>query len=118
MTNLTERGKAFEAEYARNQDLAFRITARRNRLFGQWAAAKMGLGADEATEAYARTVVASDFEAPGDDDVIAKVRADVAAKGVAVTEAELRAELERAGTEARKQVLGPGSGSTPDVPTR
>jgi hypothetical protein len=43
MSNLRERGKTFEAEYSRNQELAFRITARRNRLFGLWAAGKMGL---------------------------------------------------------------------------
>jgi len=105
MTNWIDRGKSFEAEYSRNQELAFRITARRNRLFGLWAAAKIGLAAGEGGEAYAKTVVAADFEAPGDDDVIAKVRDDLAAKGVIITEAELRAELARAAAEARQQVL-------------
>ena len=51
------------------------------------------------------SVVAADFEAPGDDDVIAKVRGDLAAKGIAVTEAEVRAELTRAAAEARKQIM-------------
>lgn len=117
MADLTERGKAFEAEYSRNQELAFRVTARRNRLFGLWAAAKMGL-ADEAHQAYAKSVVAADFEAPGDDDVIAKVRADLAEKGVALSAAELRAELERAGTEARRQVLASDPSSEPNAPRR
>jgi hypothetical protein len=105
MSNFRERGKTFETEFSRNQELAFRITARRNRLFGVWAAEKMGLAAGESVEAYAKAVVAADFEAPGDDDVIAKVRADFDAKGIVVTEAELRAELARAAAEARRQVL-------------
>lgn len=104
MKSFAERGKAFETEFQRDQELAFRITARRNRLFGLWAAARLGLAAGEAAEAYARTVVAADFEAPGDDDVIAKVRTDLADKGLSAGEGELRAELARAGAEARRQL--------------
>lgn len=104
MKSFAERGKAFETEFQRNQELAFRVTARRNRLFGLWAAARLGLSAGEAAEAYARTVVAADFEAPGDDDVIAKVQADLADKGSSVGAAELRAELARAEAEARRQL--------------
>jgi hypothetical protein len=105
MNNFRERGKSFETEFSRNQELAFRITARRNRLFGVWAAEKLGLAAGEPVETYAKAVVAADFEVPGDDDVIAKVRADLDAKGLGVTDAELRAELARAAAEARRQVL-------------
>ncbi|MGH7036108.1 MAG: DUF1476 domain-containing protein [Stellaceae bacterium] len=116
MSNFRERGKTFETEYSRNQEVAFRITARRNRLFGLWAAEKMSVAAGEAAEAYAKTVVAADFEAPGDDDIIAKVRVDLAAKGVAIAEAELRAELARAAAEARRQVLALDAG--PNAPPR
>ena len=116
MSNFRERGKTFETEFSRNQELAFRITARRNRLFGVWAAEKMGLAAGESMEAYAKAVVAADFEAPGDDDVIAKVRGDLAAKGVIIAEAELRAELARAASEARQQVLALNAVS--DAPPR
>jgi len=104
MKGLTEREKRFEAEFKRNQELRFRVTARRNRLFGLWAAARLGLPAGEEADAYAKTVVAADFEAPGDADVIEKVRTDIDKAGVAVTERELRAELERAAAEARRQV--------------
>jgi len=104
MKGLTEREKGFEAEFKRSQELRFRITARRNRLFGLWAAARLGLPAGEEADAYAKTVVAADFEAPGDADVIEKVRTDIDKAGVAVTERELRAELERAAAEARRQV--------------
>jgi len=90
--------------FKHNQELRFRVTARRNRRFGLWAAARLGLPAGEEAEAYAKAVVAADFEAPGDDDVINKVRADLEEKGIAVTEAELRSELERAAAEARRQI--------------
>ena len=104
MKGLADREKAFEAQFKHNQELAFRITARRNRLFGLWVAARLGLAQGEEADAYAKTVVAADFKMPGDADVIEKVRADLAGKDITVTETELRAELTRAGAEARRQL--------------
>jgi hypothetical protein len=104
MKGFAEREKTFEAEFKRNQELAFRVTARRNRLFGLWAAARLGLPQGDPAEAYAKTVVAADFKEPGDADVIEKVRADLAGKDITMTEAELRAELARAAAEARRQL--------------
>ena len=104
MESFSNRAKGFEAEFTRKQEQAFRVTARRNKLFGLWAATRLGLPAGEAAQAYAMTVVAADFEVPGDDDVIRKVLADFADKGIAVTEAELRTELARAEAEARTQL--------------
>ena len=113
MKSFTERGKGFEAEFKRNQELRFRVTARRNRLFGLWAAARLGLPAGEEAETYAKTVVAADFEAPG--DVINKVLADLEEKGIAATEAELRTEIERAAADARRQIAQ--SSSLGELPT-
>jgi len=104
MKSLSDREKGFEAEFKRNQELMFRVTARRSRLFGLWAAAQLGLPLGEEAEAYAKTVVAADFEAPGDGDIIEKVRTDLEQKGIAVTETALRTELERAAAEARRQL--------------
>jgi hypothetical protein len=104
MKNFTEREKAFEAEFKR-QELMFRVTARRNRLFGLRAAAQLDVPAEEA-EVYAKTVVAADFEAPGDADIVKKVLTDFEEKGVAVTEAQLRAELAVAAAEAHRQLAG------------
>jgi hypothetical protein len=100
LRNLNEREKALEAEYRNKEEAAFRLTIRRNRQFGLWAAARLGVTGD-AAETYADAVVAADFEAPGDEDIIAKVRADFAEKGLAASEADLRAALNRAGAEAR-----------------
>jgi hypothetical protein len=104
MRDFNERQKRFETQFTRDQELAFRIAARRNRLLGLWAAARLGIADTDAAEAYARTVVAADFAAPGDADVVAKVLADFDAKGIAVTEAEVRAALARAASEARAQL--------------
>jgi len=104
MKGLEDRQKGFEAAFQRDQELNFRIGARRNKLFGFWAAAKLGLPAGEATEEYAKAVVAADFEEPGDIDVIRKVRDDLTQKGVTISDAELRAELTRADGEARRQL--------------
>ena len=104
MNSFEERQKGFEARYVRDQELSFRLAARRNKLLGLWAAERLGLPAGEAAQAYAQTIVAADFQAPGDDDVIAQLRGDFAAKGVEISEAELRAELARAAAEAQKQL--------------
>jgi hypothetical protein len=104
MNQFEERQKGFEARFVRDQELSFRLAARRNKLLGLWAAERLGLPPGAAAEAYAQTIVAADFQAPGDDDVIAQLRSDFAAKGVEISEAELRAELARAAAEAQKQL--------------
>jgi hypothetical protein len=105
MKGLDERERGFEAEFMHKQELAFRITARRNRLFGLWAAARLGLAPGEAAETYAMSVIIAGFKASGDEDVIAKVRADLAGKELSLSEAALRAELGRAEVEARRHLL-------------
>ena len=73
MTTFDKREEGFEKKFAHDEELRFKATARRNRLFGQWAAEKLGLTGEEAA-AYAKEVVMSDFEEAGDDDVFRKVR--------------------------------------------
>ncbi len=104
MKGYEERQKGFEAEFKQRQELAFRITARRNKLLGLWVAERLGIPPGEQAQAYARTVIDADFDAPGDDDVIAKIRSDLTAGGIDIGEAELRAELARAAAEARRQL--------------
>jgi hypothetical protein len=102
VTTFDDREKAFENLYARDQELQFKVTARRNRLTGLWAAAKLGLEGEAATD-YAKAVVAADFEEAGDADVIRKLMADLSAHGV--TEADVRAQLSAAQVEARRQII-------------
>ncbi len=104
MTSFDDRQKAFENMYARDQELQFKVTARRNRLLGLWAAAKMGLTQEEA-DAYAKEVVRADFEEAGDEDVIRKVMGDLTSAGVDVDDATLRQTLEHKLIEARRQFI-------------
>jgi hypothetical protein len=92
MTTFDDRKDAFEKKFAHDEELRFKATARRNKLFGLWAAGQLGKeGAD--AEAYAKTVVMADFEEAGDDDVLRKVRTDLEAGGKAVGDAELRRQM-------------------------
>ncbi|WP_339702706.1 DUF1476 domain-containing protein [uncultured Sphingosinicella sp.] len=104
MNNFNDREKAFENRFARDAELQFKVTARRNRLLGNWAAEKLGLNTAEA-DAYSREVVAADFEEVGDDDVFRKVYGDLTAKGVEVTEHEVRRAMEEKLVEARRQFI-------------
>jgi len=104
MTSFDDREKAFETKYANDQELAFRITARRNRLLGEWAASLMGLTAEE-TDAYAKAVVQADFEEAGDDDVIRKVLGDLVSAGVDTDDQKVRAALSDRAAEARRQFM-------------
>jgi hypothetical protein len=104
MTSLDERRKGFEADFKRKEEFAFRVTVLRNKLLGLWAAEQLGLPAGKEAEDYARSVVAADFEVPGDLDVITKVLGDLVAKGTGHGEADVRAELARAAAEAARQL--------------
>ncbi len=104
MTQFDDRARAFEAQFAHDQDLQFRIAARRNRLIGEWAAARMGLTPAE-TDAYAKSVVQADFEEVGDEDVIRKLTGDLTAAGVDVDHGEIRSMLETKMSEARRQFI-------------
>jgi hypothetical protein len=104
MTTFDDRERAYEAKYARDEDMAFRVIARRNRLVGVWAAAKMGLTPEE-TDAYAKAVVQADFEEAGDDDVVRKVLGDLLSAGVEADETVIRRALEEQTVEARRQLM-------------
>ena len=101
-----DRQKAFEGQYVHDQEMQFKIVARRNRLIGQWAAKKMGLTEAEA-DAYARDVIRADFEEAGDDDVIRKLLGDLISAGVEVDEATIRQQLEHKTVEARRHFIEP-----------
>jgi len=92
MSEFDKREEGFEKKFALDEEQKFRAEARRNRLLGLWAAEKLGISG-EAASAYAKEVVAADFEEAGDGDVLRKVMADFAAKNVAVTEQAIRTRM-------------------------
>lgn len=101
MTTFDEREQGFERKFVLEQDLEFKAAARRNRLLGEWAAGLMGLA---TVEEYARAVVKSDFEQPGDEDVLRKVSGDLKGAGVSVTEGEVRMKMDELLAQAREQI--------------
>ena len=104
MTTFDDRERAFETIYARDQEMQFKVVARRNRLLGQWAANLMGLTAEEA-DAYAKEVIRADFEEAGDEDVIRKLLGDLTSAGVECDDARIREALDDKAVEARRQFI-------------
>mgnify|MGYP001185915441 CR=1 FL=1 len=104
MTTFDDREKAFESKFAHDQEMAFRVTARRNRLVGEWAAARMGLTVEE-TDSYSKSVVQADFEEAGDEDVIRKLLGDLTAAGVETSDEDVRQALADKTVEARRQLM-------------
>ncbi|MGB3718612.1 MAG: DUF1476 domain-containing protein [Proteobacteria bacterium] len=103
MTTFDEREKAFEKKFAHDQELKFKAEARRNKLLAEWAAEKLGLSGAEV-EDYIRAVVRADLAEAGDQDVFRKVRGDFDAKGVQISDEELRSKMQEFLAEAVKQV--------------
>jgi hypothetical protein len=92
MTTFDKREEGFEKKFAHDEELRFKATARRNKLLGLWAAAKLGLSGADA-DAYAKEVVIADLEEAGDDDVVRKLRKDFDAKKVSVNDTELKTTM-------------------------
>jgi hypothetical protein len=105
MSGFDKRREGYESKFAHDQDLKFKATARRNKLLGLWAAEKMGLSG-QAADDYAKEVVKADFEEAGDDDVFRKVRKDLDAKKVDVSDHQIRREMDELMATAVDQIQG------------
>lgn len=101
MSTFDDRERSYEAKFARDADMQFKAEARRNRLLGEWAAEVLGKAGEEA-KAYVLSVVTSDFEEPGDEDVFRKVAADLEGKA---DETTIRAKMAELVSEARRQLI-------------
>ena len=101
MTTFDDRERAYESKFAHDEELNFKAEARRNRLLGEWAAGLLGKSGDDA-RSYALTVVTSDFDEPGDEDVYRKLSADLGDKA---DEATIRAKMSALRVTAREQIL-------------
>ncbi|MBN9583420.1 MAG: DUF1476 domain-containing protein [Afipia sp.] len=101
MTTFDKREEGFEKKFALDEEQKFKAEARRNKLLGLWAAEKLGKAGDAAA-AYAKEVVAADFEEAGDHDVLRKVTKDLAATGV--SEADIRVKMDELAAVAAAQI--------------
>jgi hypothetical protein len=107
MTTFDKREEGFEKQFAHDEDLRFKATARRNKMLGKWAAERLGLSDAEA-EAYAKEVVIADFEEAGEDDVFRKIRADFDAKGVKLSDEDIRQQMQVLLAQAVAEVKASG----------
>ena len=104
MNSFKDREKAFEDKFKHDQELQFKVEARRNKLLGLWVAEMLERSGD-AAEAYAKEVVASDFEEPGDADVVRKVLGDLEGHKVEMSEHRLRKKMDELMAVAKEQVM-------------
>ncbi len=104
MTTFNDRERAFEDKYKHDQELQFKVEVRRNKLLGLWVAEMLGLSGADA-EAYAKEVVAADFEEPGDADLIHKIQGDTQPKNIDLSEHRLRKKMDELVAVAKEQIM-------------
>jgi hypothetical protein len=104
MTTFDEREKEFEARFKHDEEFRFKVTARRNHLFGLWAAERIGLSG-AAAEAYAQEVVNAQFAPGGDRNVVNKVMADLGARDPTMMPERIRFELDHFAARAKQQLM-------------
>lgn len=104
MNSFDDRKRAFESKFQHDQELLFRIANRRNKLLGLWAAELLGMQGSDA-QAYAKEVIASDFEKPGDEDVHDKVAADLEGAQIDLSDHRLRKKMDELLQVAHDQIM-------------
>ncbi len=103
MAGFDDRKRGQEGKFAHDQEMEFKIMVRRNKLLGIWVAELLGkTGAD--AEAYAKEVIISDMEEKGDEDVFRKVRGDLDAANVEMSDHRIRRQMEELLASAREQI--------------
>jgi len=107
MTTFDKRKDAFENKFAHDEELRFKAAARRNKLLGLWAADKLGLAGEKADE-YAKEVIRSDLEEPGDEDVFRKIRGDFDEAEIDQSDHQIRRNMDELMAEAMQQVQNEG----------
>lgn len=104
MTTFNDREKAFEEKYKHDQELQFKVEVRRNKLLGLWVAELLGFDGADA-DAYAKEVVSSDFEEPGDQDLVRKILGDLEGKSVEMSEHRVRKKMDELLETAKEQIM-------------
>lgn len=107
MAGMDDRKDAFEKKFAHDEELLFKASARRNKMVGLWAAELMGKSGADA-EAYAKSVVMADFEEAGDDDVLRKIKADLAAGGIEQSDHQVRRTMDELMAKAVEEIKAKG----------
>jgi len=102
MSTFDERGKSFEKKFAHDEELQFKISARRNKYIGQWASQILGYNSDQEKE-YIQSVIKADFAEAGDEDVFRKVKADL--KDHNISDEEIRKKMDELNEKAKSEFI-------------
>ena len=100
MNTFDERKKSFEKKFAHDEELQFKVSARRNKYIGQWASQILGYNSDQEKE-YIQSVIKADFAEAGDEDVFRKVKADL--KNHNITDEEIRKKMDELNEKAKSE---------------
>jgi len=100
MSTFEEREKSFEKKFAHDEELQFKVSARRNKYLGQWASQILGYNLDQEKE-YIQSVIKADFEEAGDNDVFRKVQADL--KDHNISDEDIRKKMDELNEKAKSE---------------
>ena len=102
MSTFDEREKSFEKKFARDEELQFKVSARRNKYIGQWASKILGYNADQEKE-YIQSVIKADFAEEGDEDVFRKIKQDL--KNYNINDEEIRKKMDELNEKAKSDFI-------------
>ena len=102
MSTFDDREKSFEKKFAYDEELQFKVSARRNKYLGQWASQILGYDQEKEKE-YIQTVIKSDFEEAGEEDVFRKLKADLADHNI--SDEEIRKKMNELNEKAKSEFI-------------
>ena len=102
MSTFDEREKSFEKKFAHDEELQFKVSARRNKYIGQWASQILGYNADQEKE-YIQSVIKADFAEAGDEDVFRKIKQDL--KNYNINDEEIRKKMDDLNEKAKSEFI-------------
>ena len=98
MSTFDDREKSFEKKFAHDEELQFKVSARRNKYIGQWASQILGYKSDQEKD-YIQSVIKADFAEAGDEDVFRKVKEDL--KNHNISDEEIRKKMDELNEKAK-----------------
>jgi len=102
MSSFDEREKSFEKKFAHDEELQFKVSARRNKYIGQWVSQILGYNSDQEKD-YIQSVITADFAEAGDEDVFRKVKADL--KDHNISDEDIRKKMDELNEKAKSEFM-------------
>ena len=102
MSSFDDREKSFEKKFAHDEELQFKIAARRNKYLGQWASKILGYDEEKEKE-YIQSVIKADFTEAGDEDVFRKVKEDL--KNHNIPDEDIRKKMDELNEKAKSEFI-------------